>query len=256
MATSVSRTPRGHGGCVVEAFPTADLLVARGVSLFFAATRQALAARGRFTVALSGGTSPVPLFRRLGEEAPHAGIDWGKVQVFWTDERCVPPDHGDSNFRQANELFLSRLPAPGAVIHRIAGELLPEAAAGLYAAELSSTFGSGQLPVFDLILLGVGSDGHTASLFPGMDLAAHAGRSAVAVYAEKLSSHRVTLTLPVLNAARQVLFLATGADKAAIVAAILEGVGGASYPAALVSPRQGRVTWLLDHGAAGELVDR
>jgi 6-phosphogluconolactonase len=254
MAAPVSHAPPGNGGCLIETFPTADLLAARAAALFFVAARQALAARGRFTVALSGGTSPLPLFRRLGEEAPHTGIDWGAVHVFWADERCVPPDHGESNFRQANELFLSRLPGPGPVIHRIAGELLPQVAAERYAAELSSIFGSVRRPDFDLILLGVGSDGHTASLFPGMNWAAHAGQSTMAVFVEKLRSHRITLTLPVLNAARQVLFLVTGADKAAIVAAILQGPGGTNCPAALVRPHDGTVAWLLDGEAAGRLV--
>lgn len=256
MAAPVNHTPPGNGGFLIEAFPTADLVAARAAALFFAAAREALVVRGRFTVALSGGTSPLPLFRRLGEAAPHSGIDWGAVHVFWADERCVPPDHGESNFRQANELFLSRLPGPGPVIHRIPGELLPQVAAERYAAELSSIFGLVRRPDFDLILLGVGSDGHTASLFPGMDLAAQVGRNAVSVFVEKLSSHRITLTLPVLNAARQVLFLVTGADKAAIVAAILQGPGGTNYPAALVRPDSGTVAWLLDGEAAARLTRR
>ncbi len=127
----------------VEIFATAEAAGARGAELFLDAARESLAARGRFSVALSGGSSPVPLFRRLAEEAPRAGIDWRAVHVFWADERCVPPKHEESNFRLADELLLSKLPAPGAVIHRIAGEEPPDEAAKRYESDLSASISGG-----------------------------------------------------------------------------------------------------------------
>jgi 6-phosphogluconolactonase len=237
----------------IAVFDTDEQAAAEGVKLFLDAAQDALAARGRFTVALSGGSSPVPLFRHLAEQAPCAGIDWGAVHIFWADERCVPPDHAESNFRLADQLFLSKLPAPGAVIHRIAGELSPAEAASRYEADLSRSFAEDDLPVFDMIMLGIGSDGHTASLFPGMDPDCFSGRKAVAVFVEKLQSHRVTLTGPLLSNARHLVFLVTGAAKAAILAEILGDEKGRSYPASRVASSSAAVTWLLDAEAAGEI---
>lgn len=234
----------------VEIFKTAEAAAARGAELFLSASREALASRGRFTVALSGGTSPIPLFRCLAARAPFAEVDWSAVHIFWVDERCVPPDHPESNFCLAQEHLLSKLPAPGAVIHRVAGELLPDEAARLYEAELSAIFSGAEIPVFDLLLLGVGSDGHTASLFPDMDLERFSERRAVAVYVEKLRSSRVTLTLPVLTSARRIIFLVTGSGKAGIIAKILGGSGEMHYPAARVAASENQVSWLLDRDAA------
>lgn len=239
----------------IEIFDTAAAAGTRGAELFLDAAREALAARRRFSVALSGGSSPIPLFLRLAEEAPRAGIDWRAVHVFWADERCVPPEHAESNFRLADELFLSKLPAPGAVIHRVAGELPPDEAARRYEAELAALFPDEEVPVFDLLLLGVGGDGHTASLFPGMDLESFSPRNAVAVYVEKLQSSRVTLTLPVLSSARRIVFFVTGAAKAGIVGEILGGCGEARYPAALVAASENHVSWLLDREAASGIVN-
>jgi 6-phosphogluconolactonase len=236
----------------VEIFETAEDAGAKGAELFLGAAREALAARGRFTVALSGGSSPIPLFRRLADEAPCAGIDWGAVHVFWADERCVPPDHPESNFRLVDKHLLSKLPAPGAVIHRIAGEEAPNEAASRYEADLSALFPGEEIPVFDLLMLGVGSDGHTASLFPGIDFGDCSRRIAVAVYVEKLRSYRVTLTLPVLSKARHLVFLVTGDAKAAIVAEILADGEGHQFPASRVASSAARVTWLLDKEAASK----
>ncbi len=245
MATSVIDGRR------IEIFETVEDAAAEGVKLFLETAQDALAVRGRFTVALSGGSSPVPLFRHLAEEALRAGIDWGAVHVFWADERCVPPDHSESNFRLADELLLSKLPAPGAVIHRIAGELSPDEAASRCEADLSRSFPEDEMPIFDMIFLGIGSDGHTASLFPDMAPDAFSGRKAVAVYVEKLQSHRVTLTEPVLSNARHLVFLVTGAAKAAIVAEILGDGEVSRYPASRVALSSATVTWLLDAEAAG-----
>jgi 6-phosphogluconolactonase len=239
---------------MIEICPSADLVAARGAELFLSEVRRAIRERGRFTVALSGGSSPALLFRRIAEDAPGSDIDWGKAHIFWADERCVPPDHGESNYRLARELFLDMLPSPGAVIHRIPAELPPREAARRYEEELARAFPGECVPVFDQIWLGLGSDGHTASLFPDCETQGSVGRTAIAVYVEKPGSHQVTLTLPVINNARHVVFLVTGAGKADIVAGILEGKTGTRYPAAGVAPAEGMLTWLLDADAAARLV--
>ena len=234
----------------VDIYKSAEAAAARGAELFLSAAREALDTRGRFTVALSGGTTPIPLFRCLAARAPFAELDWRSVHVFWVDERCVPPDHPESNFCLAREHLLSKLPAPGAVLHRVAGELHPDEAARRYESELTSAFPDAEIPIFDLVLLGVGSDGHTASLFPEMDLDRFSGRRAVAVYVEKPRSSRVTLTLPVLTSARRIIFLVTGAGKAGIIAKILGGSGEMHYPAARVAASENHVSWLFDRDAA------
>lgn len=237
----------------VETFESPNLLAERASELFLAAARRTIEQQGRFTVALSGGESPVPLLGKLADKAADSGIDWTKVHIFWADERCVPPDHPDSNFRLAHDLLLSRLPPPGAVIHRIDGELAPEDGAQAYRRDLQAFFPSGPLPEFDQVWLGVGEDGHTASLFPGNDQGNSSRSPAIAVYVENLRSHRVTLTLPAINNARQVFFIATGEAKAEVVTRILERSADARFPASLVDPAAGRVTWLLDREAAGLL---
>ncbi len=253
LSVSVVRVPCMDEKRAIEIAKSVDQAAVRGAELFLEAALRAIDERGRFTVALSGGASPQPLFRTIAEQAPNWVIDWGAAHVFWVDERCVPPDHPDSNFRMARELLLSRLPAPGAVIHRIAGELPPKDSAIRYEEDLSLAFGDDELPVFDMIFLGVGNDGHTASLFPGMEDKGDQGRKAVAVHAENLDSHRVTLTLPVINNARRVVIMVTGAGKADIVAEILEGKTAGRYPAGRVAPLRGSLTWLLDLEAAAKL---
>lgn len=240
-----------HGN--VEILASAELAAKRGAELFLSSARSALTTRGRFTAALSGGTTPIPFFRRLAQEAPGSGISWEKVHLFQSDERCVPPDHPESNFRLIREHLLACLPAPGPVVHRIPGELPPEEAARACEANLAREFPGQGMPRFDMIWLGAGSDGHTASLFPGSHQQGSAGRTAIAVAPQGSNHPRVTLTLPVINNARHVVFLVTGAAKADIVAAILAGIGGERYPAGLVAPPEGMLTWLLDAEAAGGL---
>lgn len=234
----------------VETFDSTELLAVRAAELFLSAARRAIEQQGRFSVALSGGGSPVPLFRRLAVQAADSGVDWTKVHIFWADERCVPPDHPDSNFRLAHDTLLSLLPAPGASIHRIQGELPPEDGAKAYRADLRTFFSASPLPEFDQIWLGVGEDGHTASLFPGNDQPGSSSDSAIAVYVDSITSHRITLTLPAINNARQVFFIATGNAKAEVVTKILERSTDARLPASLVSLQSGCVTWLLDREAA------
>ena len=218
--------------------------------------------RGRFTIALSGGSTPQRLYRLLADrEAPYrARIEWSAAHVFWGDERHVPPDHPDSNDRMAREALLDRVPVPADNIHRIHAEL-PDAAeaAEAYETELRRAFAlaPGEAPRFDLVLMGLGTDGHTASLFPGSEAVHERERLVVAPWIDKLSSFRITLTLPVFERAAEVLFLVSGEDKAAALQAVFEGVQGEPapdrYPAQLVRPREGRLLWYADRTAASRL---
>ena len=183
-------------------------------------------------------------------------IDWSRVHLFWGDERCVPPDHPDSNFRMVREALLTKIQIPNKNIHRMLGEREPAEAAAAYEAELKEFFGAerGGWPRFDLIFLGLGEDGHTASLFPGTAALEENEHPVAVVYVERLHSYRLTLTLPVINAAAQVTFLVSGASKAMIVREILVSDSASSnYPAARVRPTEGRLTWLIDTDAAKEL---
>jgi 6-phosphogluconolactonase len=216
---------------------------------------EAVRAHGRFTLALSGGSTPRALFRLLVEARDR--IDWGAVQVFWGDERHVPPDHPDSNYRMTREALLDHVPLPAASIHRIHGED-PDAehAAALYDDEIAAAFALApqQLPRFDLVLLGLGGEGHTASLFPGSAALHERERRVVAPFVPKLAAHRITLTPPVLNHAAAVIFLVSGADKADALAAVVEGEPQVDlYPAQIVRPERGRLLWLVDREAAQRL---
>jgi 6-phosphogluconolactonase len=235
----------------------AEELAAAAAAEFLAQGATAIARQGRFSVALSGGSTPTRLYTLLASKRQRRGgryVPWGKVHVFWGDERVVPPNHPESNFRGAREALLGRVPIPQANVHRIRTEArTPSAAAALYEQELRSFFALpvGQFPRFDLVLLGLGTDGHTASLFPGSEAVRERTRLVVAPMVTKLGMHRITLTLPVINNARAVMFLVSGGQKAETLARALEGgEGGAELPAQLVRPRDGTVLWLVDRAAA------
>ena len=208
-----------------------------------------LARRNRFNLVLAGGTTPHALHRLLALQAGAGGIDWPRVAIFFGDERCVPPDHEASNFRQARETLLDDLPKAPAAIHRIRGELPSEEAASDYAGTLAEVFGN-ELHRFDLVILGMGTDGHTASLFPGADALHERKQSVVATRAPVTPAMRVTLTLPVMRNAREVLFLVTGKSKAMAVDKVLGRCADGELPAALVRPVDGSLCWLLDQEAA------
>lgn len=211
---------------------------------------EAIVRAGRFAVALSGGNTPRALYARLADEEFRSQIAWDRVHFFWGDERSVPADHPDSNYRMAYETLLSRVPVPQTNIHRIETERGPEKAAGEYEALLRDFFSSppGTFPRFDLVLLGIGEDGHTASLFPGSAALEERERLVTAAYVEKLKTHRITFTLPLLNSAAAVAFLVSGKSKAAVVKEILRD--GANLPAARVAPVNGKLSWFLDKEAA------
>jgi 6-phosphogluconolactonase len=199
---------------------------------------------------LAGGSTPKATYGILARDYAER-IDWSRVHVFFGDERNVPPDHEDANYRMAREALLDHVPIGG--VHRMRGELPPDEAAAAYEVELREFFGAEKLPRFDLILLGIGGDGHTASLFPETPALEVHDRWVVANPVPKLDTTRITLTVPVINAARSVVFLAAGKDKAEALKEILEGdADPREYPAKLVQPLGGP-EWMLDRAAAGSL---
>jgi 6-phosphogluconolactonase len=216
----------------------------------------AVAARGRFTIALAGGGTPRATYERLAEAPLRERMPWDCTWIFFGDERGVAPDHPDSNFGMAHRALLSKVPIPAAQVARIRGEADdPEAAAAEYARRLADVFESkrGELPRFDLVLLGMGVDGHTASLFPGSPVLKEVFRPVAAVHAAAAAiPQRFTFTFPLLNAAARVMFLVAGPEKAKVVKAVL-GDPGSGLPAALVRPADGRLTWRLDRAAASLL---
>ena len=212
---------------------------------------EAIAARGRFTIALSGGNTPKPVYRLLAQEPR---IDWDRVHVFWGDDRHVPPNHPDSNFGMAMDTLLSKVPIPPDNVHRMRTEK-PDAqrVADEYAWTLRSAFDldEGEVPRFDLVLMGIGADGHTASLFPGSEAVRERSRLAIAPWVSSLGTFRVTLTAPVFNRAALALFLVSGDEKAEALRAVLEGdFQPDRFPAQAVRPEDGKLLWLVDRAAA------
>lgn len=219
------------------------------------AANHAVAERGRFAIALSGGSTPKNLFNLLATNA-RTSLPWDRTFFFWGDERHVGPTDPESNYRMANEAMLSKVPVAAGNIFRMPTEN-PDAAAAAEAYERTlRTFFQMEsgVPQFDLILLGMGPDGHTASLFPGTAALQEKSKLVVANWVEKLKTHRLSFTLPVLNAAREVAFLVSGTDKASVLKAVLEeDAPGEQYPSKLVNPTSGKLIWFLDRAAASAL---
>lgn len=219
---------------------------------------EAAARSGAFSVALAGGSTPQGLYELLaGDPALSSAVPWDRTHVFFGDERHVPPDHPDSNYRMVKETLLSKVPVPAAQVHRIAGELSDTSrAAAEYEETLAAHFklSPGEFPRFDLALLGLGPEGHTASLFPGTPALEETSRLAVSTWVEKLQAHRVTLTAPVFNAAANVAFLVAGKDKASALKAVLEGPALVRLlPAQLIRPASGHLIVFADAEAACRL---
>jgi 6-phosphogluconolactonase len=232
----------------------ADDLASRGAELFKAAARDYVDQRGRFVAALSGGSTPRGMHRLLASPPAITEVPWEHTHLFWVDERCVPASDDESNLGTAWRDLLRNLPLPRENIHFIRGDFPPEEAAEEYEMEITRFFqlGNGEFPVFDLILLGVGQDGHTASLFPGQKALNEENRLAIAAKGGIPDVWRITMTYPVLNRARQVVFLVAGVEKAETVKALLEGPQP-ELPAAKIKPVTGDVVWLLDQEAASLL---
>ncbi|MEJ7615899.1 MAG: 6-phosphogluconolactonase [Pyrinomonadaceae bacterium] len=223
---------------------------------FVYSAAQAIKRAGRFTVALAGGSTPRSLYALLATPSWSAEVAWDKVHLFWGDERHVPPDTQESNYRMAHETLIRCVPIPADNVHRvISEEERAESAAEKYEQELRAFFelGVGDLPRFDLILLGLGPDGHTASLFPGTEVLDETTRLVAAPWVPKFSAYRITLTLPVLNNAIEIMFLVSGREKAAKVREVTQETASLALPAQLVRPRDGELLWVIDRAAASEL---
>jgi 6-phosphogluconolactonase len=238
--------------------PDADRLAHRAAKYFVEHIERAVAARGRARIAISGGSTPKATFALLADPAQpwRTRMPWSKLDLWWVDERCVPPSDSDSNYRMTREAMLDQIPLKPEQIHRIEGELEPEAAAARYESELRSAFRleGAELPQFDVVQLGMGPDGHTASLFPHTQALHEVNRLAVANHVEAKDSWRVTLTQPVINRAAEVFFLIGGADKAQILKEVWMGPKDMErLPSQLIRPAGGILTLLLDRAAAALL---
>lgn len=244
---------------VVRISPDVARLMSTAADLFVTVVQDAIAARGRADIALTGGSTPRPLYQLLATPEYAGRVDWARTQIWFGDERCVGSDDERSNFGMAHDALLRHVPLPPSNIHRMRGELPPAEGAAQYAAELQASLNlaPGAWPRLDLIWLGVGPDGHVASLFP------HSSGLQVRDAIVTANPHdgfppppvdRITLTMPALNAAACVAFLIAGADKAPLVARIIEDSGGTEpLPAQMIAPTNGELLWLLDLAAAGDL---
>ncbi|MBV8116590.1 MAG: 6-phosphogluconolactonase [Candidatus Eremiobacteraeota bacterium] len=236
----------------LEILPDAAAVARALADLFVDVGLAAQADRGSFHVALSGGNTPRAAYELLGAESMAEQLSWSDVFVYFGDERCVPPDDEQSNYRMTERAFLEFVPIPPANVHRIRGEIEPAAAAAEYAEVLRTDLGNP--PCFDLVLLGLGPDGHTASLFPGTPPDTDNDALVRAAYSESQAMWRVTITPKVINAARTVAFAVEGVEKTAILATVLEGPRDPTkYPAQIVAPESGNLVWLVDELAAGML---
>lgn len=231
---------------------------------FVTAATTAVRGSGRFLVALSGGATPLPLYALLASADLRSAVDWPRVHVFWVDERCVPPNHAASNYRAVRETLLDRVEVPERNVHRIRGEDDPTAAAAAYELELRSAFCTADGPPrrtagarFDLVLLGMGDDGHTASLFPSSPALRERQLWVMAQQVEGVPTWRVTLTPPLIDAAAEVVFVVSGTSKAETLQRVLEGPHRPDHlPAQAVAPKEGQLVWLVDADAALRLTKR
>jgi 6-phosphogluconolactonase len=235
----------------LHVFPDKSSFVKGAADFIIEMAGSALSERSRFTIALSGGGAPQPVYAQLASVDYRDRIAWERVHVFFGDERCVPPQDPRSNYCMVRDAWLRHSPIPAENIHRIRGEEDPAIEALRYEQEIARLFRSKRPPAFDLILLGMGGNGHTASLFPGTAALRETARWVVAQYVEVATSWRVTFTAPLINAARRVAFLVEGAGKAEMLGNILEGPFQPDvWPAQLIQPVSGELHWLVDSDAA------
>jgi len=241
----------------IKIFPDPQLLAQAAAEQFVQISDRSIHAHGVFSVALSGGSTPYLLYNLLATEPYSERVDWSRVHFFWGDERCVPPDHSESNYFKAHQILLQHLPILEENVHRIQAELKPELAAELYEETLLQFF-SNLLDEeervharFDLVLLGMGDDGHTASLFPGTPAVLENRRWVAAQYVDKLAAWRITLTPAILNRAEHIIFLVSGAAKSYTLQRVIYGSYMPDrYPSQVIKPENGDLIWLLDEAAA------
>lgn len=243
----------------IKVVRNSDAVVQVAAERFVKLTAEAIREFGRFHVALAGGTTPTCLYAMLSTDHYAARVDWSRVHLFWGDERCLPPDDPMSNYRMVCETLINRVAPPHKNVHRIRGEDDLAVAAAEYERELRSVFGTPVGPPrhgarFDLVLLGMGADGHTASLFPGLTAIGEKEKWVTAAYVAEVKMWRVTCTPVVFNSAAEVLFLVIGSDKAAMLRQVLEGPRQpAVLPAQVIATVGGNVCWLIDADAAADL---
>jgi 6-phosphogluconolactonase len=238
----------------IEIFPAASNLFHAAAEEFMRAARTAIGAQGRFTVALAGGSTPKGLYSLLATN--YTDFVWNRVFLFFGDERHVPPTDAESNYRMVNETLLSKIQVPSENVFRVAAENADASAAATdYESKIRKFFAlkAGEFPRFDLILLGMGPDGHTASLFPDSAGLKDNEHLVIANWVEKFKTHRISFTFPVLNRAAEVLFLVSGADKASVLAQVLQGDPSLALPSQKVQPSDGKLLWMLDEAAASKL---
>jgi 6-phosphogluconolactonase len=240
----------------VKMFPSAEAVAQGAAELFAHTCDTAVRERGRFYVALSGGSTPKRTFELLSSEPLRSRINWDHVHLFWGDERYVPHDDPNSNYRMTSEALLRHIPVPPANIHGVPTELSPpETAAAAYEADVRQTLGTSDssIPRFDLVYLGVGTNGHTASLFPHSPVLKETSRLVVADFVAEVNSWRISMTAPLLNRGRTVAFLVAGREKASVLKQVMFGPRNVeNLPAQLISP-EGELLWLLDEAAASML---
>ena len=244
----------------ISVYPDNESLVIGAADLIIDSAARAMAERGRFTIALSGGQTPLPVYARLAAAGSLKGVDWSRMLIFFGDERCVQPFDPRSNYLMVRTVLLDKAPLPRANIYRIHGEEEPEKAAQDYSNALRTVFGRASAERgppsegFDLVLLGMGDNGHTASLFPGLAAVAETERWVMASYVEAAGMWRITMTPVVINAARQVVFLISGEKKAEMLKRVLQGpFQPVVLPAQAVRPASGELRWLVDRPAAARL---
>jgi len=238
---------------MIQIFNDLETLSQAAAEMFATLAKRAITSQGRFSVALSGGHTPRRLYEILASPPYHDQIQWEDVFIFWGDERCLPADDPRSNAQMARQTLLNHIALPASHIHPILGDLPAALAATHYEAELQRFFGT-QPPIFDLILLGLGENAHTASLFPHTPVLGESERWVSEVYVAEQSMYRVTITAPLLNQAREVIFLVSGVEKACALQHVLEGAYRPhEIPAQLVHPHGAHPIWLVDKAAAHKL---
>ena len=242
----------------IQIVADAEAISRKAAEIIMGLMAETLNTKTHFSIALSGGSTPKSLFTLLADDVSlRTQVDWDKVHFFWGDERHVPPDHPDSNFRMAYEAMLSKVPVQETNIHRVrAEEQDASKAAEEYADELRTFFNlkPGELPYFDCVLLGMGPDGHTASLFPGTEALHEQKRLVVSNWVEKFQSHRITLTAQAINNADCIIFLVSGEEKAEVLREVLEGENNPElFPSQLIKPNHGKLLWLVAQSAATKL---
>jgi 6-phosphogluconolactonase len=243
---------------IYRVLPTPAATARAAAQLFSDAALKAATDSGIARIAISGGTTPKSMFQLLADPAEpfFKQVPWDRIELYWVDERCVPPDHPESNYRMTNEALLSKVPLPAGRAHRMEGELEPEVAAARYESVIRNTFRleGAETPTFDLILLGMGDDGHTASLFPHTDALNEMSHIVVPNHVPQKDAWRITLTWPVINQGREVAFLIEGEQKAQVLHDVFLGpYQPDTYPSQIIRPASGRLTLLLDVAAAAKL---